>query len=148
MSTWQITKSVNKRKQHEKAHKNKNNPYHTSRQLQKEKKKYHILKRKSQLIIPNHEEKEVLKRIILVKCVSGLKQLSKKGQGIWTYWIHLPIVHGEEAVIRPSPFSGWSSFLANGVCPEELSKQEVCLKHAKLWRLRRKLNLFFHLGND
>lgn len=95
-------------------------------------KKYHIQERKSQLIIPNHEEKEVLKRIILVKCVSGLKQLSKKGQGIWTYWIHLPIVHGEEAVIRPSPFSGWSSFLANGVCPEELSKQEVYLKHAKL----------------
>lgn len=49
------------------------------------KKKYHIQERKSQLIIPNHEGKEVLKRIILVKCVSGLKQLSKKGQGIWTY---------------------------------------------------------------
>lgn len=102
------------------------------------KKKYRIQERKSQIIIPNHEEKEVLKRIILVKCVSGLKQLSKKGQGIWTYWIHLPIVHGEEAVIRPSPFSGWSSFCSEWSLPRGIEQTGSLLEARKTLQITKK----------
>ena len=109
----------------------------------------HIQKRKLQLIIPNNEEKkrswkELFPSNVCQVWNNSARKAEEYGYTEYTsaYCPWWRSSYQTESTLR------MIISLRMEFCPKELSKQEVCFRHAKLWRLRRNLNLFFHLGND